>query len=133
MCSCYTSDLPQVIFLTKIDKLCPNVDEDLTAVFRSAAVLDVVNKVADCFGLPRGHVFPVKNYENETDLDTNINILVLRALKQLLNFMDEYIEDMCEESREACMKEWIHFAFTMENHCTLILVLFCIHKRLLQI
>ena len=35
-------------------------------------------------GLPRGHVFPVKNYENETDLDTNINILVLRALKQLL-------------------------------------------------
>ena len=105
MLSLFTSDLPQVIFLTKIDKLCPNVDEDLTTVFRSAAVLDVVNKVADCFGLPRGHVIPVKNYENETDLDTNINILVLRAFKQLLNFMDEYIEDMCEESREACMKE----------------------------
>ncbi|KAK3105723.1 hypothetical protein FSP39_004276 [Pinctada imbricata] len=86
-------DLPQVIFMTKIDKLCPDVSDDLTNVFRSETTFEVLSKISDCFGLPRGHIFPVKNYENETELDGNINILVLKALKQLLNFTDEYIED----------------------------------------
>ncbi|XP_078341057.1 interferon-induced protein 44-like [Crassostrea virginica] len=89
--------IPQVVFLTKIDKVCPKVDEDVKHVFYSEAVRNTVDKLAEVMGLPRGHILPIKNYENETDLDSDMDLLILKALKQTINFADDYIEEQLEK------------------------------------
>ena len=86
-----------MVYLTKLDKVCPEVEEDAKHVFHSVAVRDAVDKVADVMGLPRGYVLPIKNYESETLLDPNIDILFLNALKQTVNFADDYIEEQMDK------------------------------------
>ena len=86
-----------MVYLTKLDKVCPKVEEDAKHVFHSAAVRNAVDKVADVMGLPRGYVLPIKNYESETILDPNMDILVLNALKQTINFADDYIEEQMDK------------------------------------
>ena len=85
--------LPQIVLLTKVDKICRDVNADVTKTFTSSAVCSAVEKVATIMGLPRARVFPVKNYENETELVVGINILVLEALKRCLDLADDYIEE----------------------------------------
>ena len=56
-----------------------------------------MDKVSGLLGLPRNNIFPVKNYENEMQLDDNISILALLALRQLLHFAEDYIENLQEK------------------------------------
>lgn len=88
--------IPQVIYLTKLDKICPDVDNYIRNIFTSSACKQAVDTVADVIGLPRSHVFPVKNYEKETRLHTSIDILALSAFRQTLVFADDYLEDQSE-------------------------------------
>ncbi|XP_062597458.1 interferon-induced protein 44-like isoform X2 [Saccostrea cucullata] len=88
--------IPQTVYLTKLDKICPNVDQDVTKLFLSNTCKQAVDKVAEMIGVPRSHVFPVKNYEKETRLQETINILALTALRQTLVFADDYLEDQYE-------------------------------------
>lgn len=66
-------------------------------MFHSSAVREAVDKIADVMGLPRGFVLPIKNYESETILDQNIDILTLKALKQTADFADDYMEEQVEK------------------------------------
>ncbi|XP_046564042.1 interferon-induced protein 44-like [Haliotis rubra] len=43
------------------------------------------------FGLPRSHVFPVKNYEQESELDDDVDRLTLLSLRQMLRFTDDFL------------------------------------------
>eukprot|EP00105_Crassostrea_gigas_P030109 XP_011452310.1 PREDICTED: interferon-induced protein 44-like [Crassostrea gigas] len=90
-------NIPQVVYLTKLDKVCPKVEEDAGHIFHSSAVRKAVDKIADIMGLPRGFVLPIKNYESETILDQNIDILILKALKQTADFSDDYIEEQVDK------------------------------------
>nr|XP_034306974.1 interferon-induced protein 44-like [Crassostrea gigas] len=90
-------NIPQVVYLTKLDKVCPMVEEDAGHMFHSSAVREAVDKIADVMGLPRGFVLPIKNYESETILDQNIDILILKALKQTADFADDYMEEQVEK------------------------------------
>ncbi|XP_052213304.1 interferon-induced protein 44-like [Dreissena polymorpha] len=84
--------IPQAVMLTKVDLACQNVASTLSSVFTSKKIEDAVNKVSSMFGLPRNHVLPVKNYDHEIELDDNISILALLALRQLLHFAEDYIQ-----------------------------------------
>jgi hypothetical protein len=42
-------------------------------------------------GLPQNCIFPVKNYEKECELDPNVDILALLALKGILNSADAFL------------------------------------------
>ena len=90
--------IPQLILLTKIDKLCKQVQRDVSKVFLSQTVLDAVNNIAELVGIPRGHVLPVRNYEIETRTSTNISLLVLQTVRQMLRFADDYLEGQHELS-----------------------------------
>nr|XP_034306975.1 interferon-induced protein 44-like [Crassostrea gigas] len=90
-------NIPQVVYLTKLDKVCPMVEEDAGHMFHSSAVREAVDKIADVMGLPRGFVLPIKNYESETILDQNRDILILKALKQTADFADDYMEEQVEK------------------------------------
>lgn len=86
-------DIPLMVFATKIDKVCSDVDKDVEEVFYSETVKSSVEKVAEVIAIPRCHVFPVKNYEKEGSLQTSVNILALRALKQALLFSEDFLEN----------------------------------------
>lgn len=86
-------DVPLMVFETKIDKVCSDVDKDVEEVFYSETVKSSVDKVADVIAIPRSHVFPIKNYEKEGSLQTGISILAMRALKQALLFSEDFLEN----------------------------------------
>lgn len=92
--------IPQLAFLTKMDKICETVNKDVSKMFTSSVVEDAVNKAADIIAIPRSHVLPVKNYEKESQLKTDINILALTALRQSLMFADDFLENQYELGQE---------------------------------
>lgn len=65
-------------------------------IYQSQACKKAIETAADVIGIPRGHVFPVKNYEQETQLQTNVSIVALTAMRQTLVFADDYLEDQYE-------------------------------------
>lgn len=42
-------------------------------------------------GIPMNCIFPVKNYSEEIETDDNIDMLILSALKNILNFGSDFI------------------------------------------
>ena len=57
----------------------------------------LVDKVAEIVGLPRTNIIPIKNYECEVELRLDINILALLALRQILNFADDYLSNFLDD------------------------------------
>ncbi|XP_062570005.1 interferon-induced protein 44-like [Saccostrea cucullata] len=92
--------IPQLVLLTKMDKVCEFVEKDISNMFVSEGVEGLVTKAADVIGIPRSHVLPVKNYEKETLLNINVNILALGALRQALLFADDFLENQFEIEQE---------------------------------
>lgn len=86
-------DVPLMVFKTKIDKVCSDVDRDDEEVIYTENVKTSVDEVTDVIVIPRSHVFPIKNYEKEESLQTGISILALRALKQALLFSEYFLEN----------------------------------------
>lgn len=83
--------IPQVVLLTQIDKICEGLQWNVSKTFSIPAIENLVDKAADLVGLPRAHILPVKNYEREMEPREDINILALLALRQMLNFADDYL------------------------------------------
>lgn len=92
--------IPQLVFLTKMDKVCSQVERDIDNMFLSEIVANTVNKAAEVIGIPRAHVLPVKNYEKEGELRTNVDILALSALRRALMFADDFLENQYDLEQE---------------------------------
>ncbi|XP_060596265.1 interferon-induced protein 44-like [Ruditapes philippinarum] len=86
--------IPQLILMTKVDKLCNDVQKDVSQVFYSSKVEQAVDKASQLLGLPRANVLPVKNYENEAVLDNNVDILALLALRKMLHCSEDFMLNM---------------------------------------
>lgn len=69
------------------------MEKDVSRTFMSGVVEDAVNNAAEIIALPRSQVLPVKNYEKETTLNEDINILALTALRKSLVFADDFLEN----------------------------------------
>lgn len=88
------------MLLTHIDKICNLEIDNVENVFTSVRIETAVDKAARTIGIPRSHVLPVKNYEKETLLKTNINILALTTLRRLLMFADDFLENQYDKEQE---------------------------------
>lgn len=97
--------VPQVVLLTKIDKVCKNTSEDLSKIFYNPVIQETVDRVAQIIGLPRSHILPVKNYESEMELDDNVNILTLLTLQHMLHFCDDYMYNYLDQVEEVKMQK----------------------------
>ncbi|KAH3702009.1 interferon-induced protein 44-like [Dreissena polymorpha] len=84
--------IPQAVLLTKVDLACKDVASNITNVFTGKKIEAAVDKASNLFGLPRNHILPVKNNEIEMELDDNISILALLALRQLLYYAEDYLQ-----------------------------------------
>merc|ERR1712123_226802 len=95
-------NLNPVVILTRIDECCAELDRDegdITQVFHSKTVRDLVVEVTQKFGVAQNMVFPVQNYSSELEKEPGIDILLLRALRQILRSSKTCIEDMVEREK----------------------------------
>ena len=97
------SGIPQIALATKIDKVCSHVEEDLSSVFKSDAVCEVVENVSQILGFPRGHVLPMKNYEREIETSNDVSILALISLRQMLRATEDYMFNCLDELQDLSM------------------------------
>jgi hypothetical protein len=72
----------------------------VSLVFNSPEVEQHVEKAAQIFGLPRVNVLPVKNYENELELQDSKSILQLLALRQMLNFAQDFLDRLLDKKED---------------------------------
>ncbi|XP_029350439.1 interferon-induced protein 44-like [Echeneis naucrates] len=83
--------IPQVVLMTKIDRACPLVAEDLRNVYHSVYIQRMARQLSESLGIPC--VLPVKNYSEELELDRDADILLLSALELILNYSDSFLEN----------------------------------------
>ncbi|XP_045177429.2 interferon-induced protein 44-like [Mercenaria mercenaria] len=88
--------LSQVVLVTKIDKVCSHVEEDVSTVFQSLAIQELVDKVSGILGVPRSNVLPVKNYEKELSVTNDVSILALLSLRQILRATEDFMFNLLD-------------------------------------
>ncbi|XP_026060430.1 interferon-induced protein 44-like [Carassius auratus] len=81
--------IPQVIVMTKMDEACPLVQKDLRKMYTSKKIKEKMEWCSAKLGVPMTNIFPVKNYHNEIDTDDNIDVLLLKALEQIIQLADD--------------------------------------------
>ncbi|XP_067260376.1 interferon-induced protein 44-like [Chanodichthys erythropterus] len=87
--------IPQVVVMTKVDEACPLVKNDLRKIYTSKKIKEKVDLCSAKTGVPLPNIFPVKNYHDETDTKDDIDVLILKALEQIVQIADDRLLD-CE-------------------------------------
>ncbi|XP_053472096.1 interferon-induced protein 44-like [Ictalurus furcatus] len=89
--------IPQVIVMTRVDKACEMVSQDLKKIYYSKKIKEKVDKCNDNMGIPLNAIYPVKNYSESITQDLVIDMLLLTALRDILNFANDYVEREMEK------------------------------------
>ncbi|XP_067258863.1 interferon-induced protein 44-like [Chanodichthys erythropterus] len=85
--------IPQVIVMTKVDEVCPLVKDNLQKIYTSKKIKQKMEECSNSLGVPVSYIYPVKNYHEEHTTNTTVDILILDALKNIVNFANDYVED----------------------------------------
>ncbi|XP_070843997.1 interferon-induced protein 44-like [Chaetodon trifascialis] len=83
--------IPQVVIFTKPDELSPEIKEDVKNVYKVKILKEKLEKFSADMGIPMNCIFPVKNYHEEIDIDSDVDSLILSALRSIISFGDDYI------------------------------------------
>ncbi|KAK5879582.1 hypothetical protein CesoFtcFv8_022684 [Champsocephalus esox] len=85
-------DIPQVALLTKIDEVCPEIQQDVKNVYKSKILKEKMKEVSALVGLPENCILPVKNYSEELDLNSDTDALILSALTHILQLGNDHLD-----------------------------------------
>ena len=59
-----------------------------------------MNEVSEIFGIKANQINPVRNYNTQTECILSMDILTLRALRQILRYSNTYLKDVIEREEE---------------------------------
>ncbi|XP_050958561.1 interferon-induced protein 44-like isoform X2 [Labeo rohita] len=85
--------IPQVVVMTKVDEACPLVKTDLRKVYTSKKIKEKMELCSAKVGVPLTNIFPVKNYHDEIDTEDDMDVLILKALEQIVQLADDRLVD----------------------------------------
>ncbi|XP_076612305.1 interferon-induced protein 44-like [Chaetodon auriga] len=81
--------IPQVVIVTKPDHVCPEIKADVKNVYKVKYLKEKLETFSAQVGIPMNCIFPVKNYHEEIDIDSDVDSLILSALRNIINFGDD--------------------------------------------
>ncbi|KTF94058.1 hypothetical protein cypCar_00027847 [Cyprinus carpio] len=84
----YLSYAQHLIVMSKVDEACPLVKNDLKKVYRSKKIKEKMELCSFKVGVPMSNIFPVKNYHNEINTNDHVDVLILKALDQIVRSAD---------------------------------------------
>ncbi|XP_059931020.1 interferon-induced protein 44-like [Gadus macrocephalus] len=85
-------DIPQIAIMTKIDeKSCDLVKKDLKNVYSSTNIKNAMEKLSNTVGFPLNCIFPLKNYHAEIELTDEVDMLILSALRKILELANDRV------------------------------------------
>ncbi|KAK7925089.1 hypothetical protein WMY93_007399 [Mugilogobius chulae] len=93
--------IPQIAIGTHIDEMYAEIEKDLKNVYKSKSLRKKMEMFSSEVGIPLNCIMAVKNYSEETKNNPDMDTLILTALKQMVNFGDDFIEEMSEMSDAA--------------------------------
>ena len=100
-----------IVIMTRIDEICGITEKDTSKVFRSRMVKEKVisinnsspfwlilkvEEVSKIFGINQTQIYPVRNYSNQTDVETEIDILILTVARQIVRNSQDFLLDKLE-------------------------------------
>ncbi|XP_073349472.1 interferon-induced protein 44-like [Pagrus major] len=83
-------EIPQVAIFTKVDEVCPEIKADLKNVYKVQSLKSKMEQFSAYVGIPMNCIFPVRNYHEEINLKSDVDSLILSALKHIIRFGDDY-------------------------------------------
>uniref|UniRef100_UPI003AAEE214 interferon-induced protein 44-like n=1 Tax=Centroberyx gerrardi TaxID=166262 RepID=UPI003AAEE214 len=86
--------IPQLAILTRVDEACPEVNKSVRNVYHSKLLKTKMEEFSSKLGIPVNCIFPVKNYHTEIILDDNTDSLILCALRQMIDFGEDFFYSM---------------------------------------
>uniref|UniRef100_W5KKK1 Interferon-induced protein 44-like n=1 Tax=Astyanax mexicanus TaxID=7994 RepID=W5KKK1_ASTMX len=90
-------EIPQVLFMTRVDQGCKLTQNDLGKIYQSKKIRDKVMECSNRLGVPVRCIFPVKNYSEENKSDEKLNCLMLEAFSQIVHSANDYLAGLNEE------------------------------------
>ncbi|XP_042624889.1 interferon-induced protein 44-like isoform X1 [Cyprinus carpio] len=88
--------IPQAIIMTKVDEACPLVKENLEKIYKSKRIKQKMDDCSSRLGVPMSFIYPVKNYHEEHAINVKMDVLILDALQNIVNFANDYVEDQID-------------------------------------